>query len=209
MVRVRKLSRAALVVAIIGWLILAAFGFGYFGGDLASAILGGLGLLVGAGAAYCVGRAVDARGERIGLLWAGRGLALFGAAFVILFPAILYGEIVQLVQLGKPQTYNMEAAIWHEFRVMPLTIVPALVALRWARVGGLLFLLLAAYSIADGLYHFGGVNYYPEGAAGLPELLIVNVPAFLTATLLFLGSDGWRGEEGGGTFPRGLMRAAH
>jgi hypothetical protein len=208
MARVRKLSRAALVVAIIGWLILAAFAFGYFGGDLASAILGGLGLLVGAGAAYCVGRAVDARGERIGLLWAGRALALFGAAFVIIFPAILYGEIVQLIQRGKPLTYDIEAAIWHEFRVMPLTIVPALVALRWARVGGLLFLLLAAYSIADGLYHFGGVNYYPEGAAGLPELLIVNVPAFLTATLLFLGSDGWRGEEGG-TFPRGLKRAAH
>ena len=160
MAHVPRLSRAALVVAIIGWLVLAAFGFGYFEGDLASAILGGLGLLVGAGAAYCLGRAIDARGERIGLLWAGRALALFGAAFVILFPAILYGEIVQLVQLGKPQTYDIEAAIWHEFRVMPLTIVPALVGLRWARIGGLLFLFLAAYSVADGLYHFGGVTSF-------------------------------------------------
>jgi hypothetical protein len=208
MARVRKLSRAALVVAIIGWLILAAVGFGYYGGDPASAILGGLGLLVGAGAAYCLGRAIDARGERIGLLWAGRALALFGAAFAILFPAILYGEIVQLVQRGKAPTYDIEAAIWHEFRMLPLTIVPALVALRWARVGGLLFLLLAAYHVADGLYHFGGVNYYPEGITSLPELLIVNVPAFLTAALLFVGSEGWRGEEGG-TLPRGLMRAAH
>jgi hypothetical protein len=208
MAHVPRLSRAALVVAIIGWLVLAAFGFGYFEGDLASAILGGLGLLVGAGAAYCLGRAIDARGERIGLLWAGRALALFGAAFVILFPAILYGEIVQLVQLGKPQTYDIEAAIWHEFRVMPLTIVPALVGLRWARIGGLLFLFLAAYSVADGLYHFGGVNYYPEGAASLPELLIVNVPALLTAALLFVGSEGWHGEEGR-ALPRGLMRGAH
>jgi len=208
MARVPRLSRAALVVAIIGWLVLAAFGFGYFEGDLASAILGGLGLLVGAGAAYCVGRAVDARGERIGLLWAGRALALFGAAFVIIFPAILYGEIVQLVQRGKAQTYDMEAAVWHEFRVMPLTVVPALVALRWGRIGGLLFLLLAAYNIADGLYHFGGVNYYPEGATGLLGNLIVNVPAFVTAALLFLGSAGWRGEEGG-IVPRGVMRGAH
>jgi hypothetical protein len=204
---VEKLSRAALVVAIIAWLILAAFAFGYYGGDLASAILGVLGLLIGAGAVYCLGRAVDARGERIGLLWAGRALALFGAAFVIIFPAILYGEIVQLIQRGRPLTYDIEAAIWHEFRVMPLTVVPALVALRWARIGGLLFLLLAAYSIAGGLYHFGGVNYYPEGATGLMDNLIVNVPAFLTAALLFVGSERWRGEEGG-IFPRGVMRAA-
>jgi len=205
---VEKLSRAARVVAIVAWLILAAFAFGYYGGDLASAILGALGLLVGAGAAYCLGRAVDARGERIGLLWAGRALAMFGAAFVIIFPAILYGEIVQLIQRGKPLTYDIEAAIWHEFRVMPLTVVPALVALRWARIGGLLFLLLAAYAIADGLYHFGGVNYYPEGASGLMDNVIVNVPAFLTAALLFVGSTRWRGEEGG-TFTRRVMSAAN
>lgn len=199
----KKLSRAALVVAIIAWLILAAFGFGYFGGDLASAMLGALGLLIGAAAAYCVGRAIDMRGERVGFLWAGRALALFGAAFAILFPAILYGEIVQLVQRGKPLTYDIEAAIWHEFRVMPLTIVPALVALRWARIGGVLFLLLAAYRIADGLYHFGGVNYFPEGTTDVMGNVTVNVPAFVTAALLFAGSAGWRGEEGG-TLPRFL-----
>ncbi|HTK52418.1 MAG TPA: hypothetical protein VL308_11050, partial [Gemmatimonadaceae bacterium] len=51
-----RLSRAALVVAIIAWLVYAAFAFGYFAGDLASAILGVLGLIVGAGAAYCLGR---------------------------------------------------------------------------------------------------------------------------------------------------------
>ena len=203
-----KLSKAARVVAVVAWLILAAFAFGYYGGDLASAILGVLGLLVGAGAAYCLGRAIDARGQRIGLLWAGRALALFGAAFVIIFPAILYGEIVQLIQRGKPLTYDIEAAIWHEFRVMPLTLVPALVALRWGRIGGLLFLLLAAYSIADGLYHFGGVNYYPEGVTGLMDNVIANVPAFLTAALLFVGGRRWRGEEGG-TFPRRVMSAAN
>jgi len=202
-----KLSKAALVVAIIGWLVLAAFGLGYYEGDLAPAILDVLGLLIGAAAAYCFGRAIDARGQRAGLLWAGRALALAGAAVAIMFPAILYGEIVQLVQRGKAQPYDIEAAIWHEFRVMPLTVLPALVALRWARIGGLLFLLLAVYSIADGLYHFGGVNYYPEGATGLTELTIVNVPAVLTAALLLVGSERWRGEEGG-TFLRGVTRAA-
>jgi hypothetical protein len=203
----KKLSRGALVVAFIGWLVLAGFGLGYYEGDFASAILAALGLLIGAVAAYCLGRAVDARGERIGLLWAGRALALFGAAFAIIFPAILYGEIVQLIHRGKPLTYDIEAAIWYQFRMMPLTVVPALVALRWGRIGGLLFLLLGAFSIADGIYHFGGVNYYPEGATGLMELVVVNMPAFLTAALLFVGSEGWRGEEGG-TFPRGVTSVA-
>jgi hypothetical protein len=194
---VKKLSRAALVVAIVGWLVIAGFSFGYYEGDLASAILGLLGLVVGALAAYCLGRAVDARGERVGLLWVGRGLALAGAAVAIVFPAILYGEIVQLIHRGKAQTYDMEAAIWYQVRVMPLTVVPALVALRWGRIGAVLFLLFAVYSVADGLYHFGGVNYFPEGATGLGELLLTNVPALLTATLLYFGSAGWRGEEGG------------
>lgn len=60
--------------------------------------------------------------------------------------------------------------------------------------------------MADGLYHFGGVNYYPEGVSSLPELLLVNMPALLTAALLYLGSAGWRDDEGG-TFPR-LARPA-
>lgn len=191
-----KLHRAGAVVAVIAWLVLAASGLGYYGGDVASAILGLLGLLIGVGAAYCLGRAVDARGKRVGLLWAGRALALFGAALAILFPAILYGEIVQLVARGKPLTYDIGAAIWHEFRVMPLAIVPALVALRWARIGGLLFLCRAAFNVADGLYHFGGVNYYPQAqATDVVGLLIVNLPVFLTAALLLVGSERWTGED--------------
>lgn len=202
----KTLSRAGLAVAVVGWLVLAAFGFGYYGGDIASAILGGLGLLIGVAAAYCLGRAIDERGQRVGLLWAGRAFALFGAAFAILFPAVLYGEIVQLVQRRKALTYDIEAAIWQQFRVLPLTVVPALLALRWGRIGGLLFLLLAVYNVADGLYHFGGVNYFPDGVSSLPELLLVNAPVVLTAALLYLGSAGWRDEEGG-TFPRAARRA--
>lgn len=75
----KRLSRAGLVVGVIGWLVLAALGFGSYGGDVASVILGGLGLAIGSAAAYCLGRAIDERGQRVGLLWAGRALALFGS----------------------------------------------------------------------------------------------------------------------------------
>lgn len=182
-------------MGVIGWLVIAGFSFGYYEGDLASAILGLLSLAVGALGAYCLGRAVDARGERVGFLWAGRALALAGVAVAIAFPAILYGEIVQLIHRAKPQTYDMEAAIWYQFRVMPLTVVPALVALRWGRIAAVLFILVAVYSVADGLVHFGGVNYFPEGASGLGELLLTNAPAFLTAALLLAGSESWRGDK--------------
>ena len=206
----KKLSRPALVVAISGWLLLASFSLMwtvFYGQDLASAILDGLAVLIEAVAAYCLGRAVDARGQRVGLLWVGRALALAGAAVAVVFPTVLYGEIVMLAQRGKAPTYDIEAAIWYEFRMMPLTVVPALVALRWGRIGGLLFLLLAAYSLADGLYLFGGVNYYPEAQTDLMTLLISNAPKVVTAALLVVGSEGWRGEEGG-TFPRGVAPAA-
>ena len=50
-------------------------------------------------------------------------------------------------------SYDIAAAIWHELRVLPLGLLPALLALRWGRVAGLLLLLLTAYGVADGLYH--------------------------------------------------------
>jgi membrane protein YqaA with SNARE-associated domain len=49
------------------------------GRDPASAILDVLGLVIGGVAAYCLGRAVDARRQRVGFLWAGRALALAGS----------------------------------------------------------------------------------------------------------------------------------
>jgi hypothetical protein len=197
---VKHLSRTATVVAVVAWLIVSGYPVMWtiwYGKDLASAILDVLALLIGAVGAYCLGRAVDARRERVGLLWAGRALGLFGAAVAVAFPTILYGEIVMLAERGQAPTYDIEAAIWHEFWVMPLTLVPALVALRWGRIGGLLFLLLAAYNIADGVFHLGGVNYFPEARTDLAAYVMSNGPAVLTAALLLIGSVGWRGEEGG------------
>jgi hypothetical protein len=90
---------------------------------------------------------------------------------------------------------------------MPLGILPALVALRRGRIGGVLLLLLTAYGVADSIYHFGGVNYFPQASADLATRIMVNVPAVVTAALLVLGSDGWGGEEGIG-FPREVAAAA-
>lgn len=199
----RRLSRAATIVAAVAWLVIGGstimWTIGY-GRDLASAILDAVALVIGGVGAYCLGRAVDARRERAGFLWAGRALALFGAAVAVAFPTILYGEIVMLAQRGEKPTYDIESAMWHSLAVMPLTLVPALVALRWARIGGLLFLLLAAYGIADGVFHFAGVNYFPEARTDLAAFVSSHGPAVLTAVLLLVGSRGWRGEEGA-TFP--------
>ena len=206
-----RLSRAGTIVAVVAWLIVGGssvvWTIGY-GRDLASAILDALALLIAAAGAYCLGRAADARRDRVGFLWAGRALGLFGAAATVAFPAILYGEIVMLAQRGQAPTYDIEAAIWHEFPLMPIVIVPALVALRWGRIGGLLFVLAAAYNIADGMFHFGGVNYFPEARTDLGAFVASNGPAVLTAALLLVGSVGWRGEEGG-TFPGAAPAAAH
>lgn len=206
----KRLSRAGLIVALIFWVVLtlwnASWWLGY-GRDPGSGILVALALLIGAASGYCLGRAVDARHQRAGLLWAGRALALAGAALAVAFPSVLYGEIVMLAQQGKSAGYDIEAALWHEFWVLPLGILPALVALRWGRIGGLLLLLLTAYGIADSVYHFGGVNYFPQASTNLMTRIIVNAPAVLTAVLLFVGSHGW-GVEEGIRFPRGLLPAA-
>lgn len=193
-----SLNLAGRIVAVAVWMVLALSNAGWWLGysrDVGSGILVLLALLIGAAAAYCLGRAVDARRERVGLLWAGRALALVGATFAVAFPSVLYGEIVMLSQQGKSAGYDIEAALWHSIREIPLGVLPGLVALRWGRIGGLLLLALTAYGIADGVYHFGGVNYFPQASTNLMSQVIQTAPAVVTAALLFLGSEGWRGEE--------------
>lgn len=207
---VTGLSRAGVIVGVIFWAGLGLWNASWwlsYGRDAGSGILVLLALLIGAAAAYSLGRAVDARRQRAGLLWAGRALALAGAAFAVAFPSVLYGEMVMLAQQGKPAGYDMEAALWHTVSVLPLGIVPALVALRWGRIGGLLLLLLTAYGIADSVYHFDGVNYFPQARTDLMTRIIVNAPAVATAVLLFVGSHRWGAEEGL-RFPRPLLPAA-
>lgn len=194
----KRLRRAGTIAAIAAFLVLALWNGVWLlisGRDLASTVLVGLASVIGAASAYCVGRTVDERGQRVGFLWAGRALATAGAAIAVAFPATLYGEIVMLAQQGKAPTYDIEAAIWHEFRVLPLALLPALVSLRWGRIAGVTMLVLTAYGIANGIFHFGGVNYYPEAQPmDIGILLESQGPAVLTSIFLIFGSQGWRGD---------------
>lgn len=140
--------------------------------------------LVAALGAVCAGRAIDAGTVRSRLLWVGRALALVGAAVTIVFPAVLYQEIAMLASQGRQPTYDIEAAMWHEFQLMPLVVVPAFVALRWARLGAALFVLDGVFQAID--------------------LLIQ--PAFITAALLLFGSSATTNI--GRATPR-LARGAH
>ena len=207
---VTGLSRAGAIAAGIFWAGLGLWNASWWLGysrDAGSGIFVLLALLVGAAAAYSLGRAIDARRQRAGALWLGRALALAGAAVAVAFPSVLYGEMVMLAQQGRSAGYDIEAALWHEVSVLPLGILPALVALRGGRVGGLLLLLLTAYGVADSIYHFDGVNYFPQARTDLVTRIIVNAPAVATAVLLFVGSHRWGAEEGIG-LPRVLLPAA-
>jgi hypothetical protein len=193
----KTLHRAGAITAVIAFLILGAWNSTWLlisGVDVASAILVGLALLICAASGYCIGRAVDERGHRVGLLWAGRGLATAGAAFAVAFPATLYGEIVMLASQGKAPRYDIEAAIWHEFSVLPLALLPALLSLRWGRIAGITMLVLTAYGIGDTVYHFGGINYFPEAHTDLAALIEGQLPALVTTVLLLVGGTKWRGE---------------
>jgi hypothetical protein len=118
-------------------------------------------------------------------------LALLAAAVAVSFPAVLYGEITMLVDQGRALTYDIQGALWYEFRAMALVLVPALVALRWARTGGVLFVLNGIFNIIVSLFQPFGV-IYPEadtgGLLGLGALGLIIQPAFLIAALLLFGS---------------------
>jgi hypothetical protein len=162
----------------------------FSGTDAGSTLLFSAALLVVAIAVFCMRRAIDARGLRGRSLWVGRALGLLGAAVAISFPGVLYQEIAMLIGQGRALTYDIEAALWYEFRMMPLVVVPALVAFRWTRLGAVLFLLDGAFGVYVALVQPFGV-VYPEAAGGwtgLPALDAILQPAFIPAVLLLVGS---------------------
>lgn len=92
-----------------------------------------------------------------------------------------------LTAQGRPLTYDMQRAFWYEMGVMPLVVVPALVALRWPRAGGMSFLMGAALTIVIALGKPFGV-IYPEATGGAVADVVSLVPPLVTALLLLLGT---------------------
>lgn len=177
------------------WSILAIFFVwlvAFSGIDVGSRALFGAALLLAAFAILCLARAFDTPRARGRARWAGRALGLLGAVAAISFPAVLYQEIAMLVAQGRALTYDIPRALWYEFAAMPLVVIPALIALRWTRTGGVLFLLQAVVNIVVSLTRPFGV-LYPEATAsgfiGIPVLDLLLQPGFITAGLLLIGGS--------------------
>jgi Na+/alanine symporter len=151
--------------------------------DPGSAILFATAAVVGLGALVCVARAIGARGTAARVVWIGRVLALLGAATAIAFPAVLYRELVDIAVPRGADISWMPTGIAQTALLIPLTVVPAFVSLRWTRLGGVLFLFNAIVSAAF-------VAYDPFGA--FPERdvsggLVFDVGPRLVTALLLLG----------------------
>ena len=152
--------------------------------DPGSTILFATAAVVGLSALGCVARAIGARGTAVRVVWTGRALALLGAATAIAFPGILYRELVDIALPREADIGWMPTGIAQSALLMPLTVVPALLSLRWTRLGGVLFLVNAIVSAAFVVYDpFGAFPYRDIGGG-----LVFDVgPRLLTAALLLGG----------------------
>ncbi len=157
--------------------------------DPATVILTAVALVFVATAVWCARRLLDAAGVRARLAWAGRTLALLGGAFAIWMPAELYGELVMVAPVGSDDVLWLPRAIWFQLAWMPVTVVPALVALRATRAGGLLFLVSAGLGLLEELLQPFGV-VFPDASHDVSAYLFTYGPGLLTASLLLLGRDG-------------------
>jgi hypothetical protein len=183
-------GRAPWIVAVWVMPALGAVVLLVSGTDGGSAVLSSAALFLVALAVGCAARAACATSLGARLVWAGRMLAMIGAAFAVVMPAILYQEIVMLTDQGRALTYDIAGAIWYEFRAMPLVILPALIAYRWARVGGVLLLLDGLFNVAFSLFQPFGVIYPDASGSGFTGVLVLDLvlqPAFVTAALLLVG----------------------
>lgn len=156
--------------------------------DGASLILSALALGFAAGALWCTRRAFAAHGARAKFAWAGRALALAGGGVAIWFPAELYGELAMVAPRGSDDVLWLPNAIWYQLALMPLTVVPALVALRWPRAAGALFVANVTLTIlAEFLRPFGVI--FPDASHDVATYLFEYGPPALTALLLLAGQD--------------------
>ncbi len=107
------------------------------------------------------------------------------------FPASLFSEVVFTLGRGHTPGAWYPNAIYYSAATMPLVAVPAVVALRWSRLGGALFILAGLFDIYQRLYQPFGV-IFPEatqsGFIGVPVLDMLIQPGFIVAALLFIGS---------------------
>ena len=153
--------------------------------DIASAILFAAASVVGLSSLLCVRRMIGAGGTPARLVWSGRALALLGAAVAIAFPGVLYRELVDIALPRGADVAWMRTGIAQTALLMPLTVIPALVALRHSLLGGSLFALNAIVSAVLVAYDPFGAFPYRD----VPGGLVFDVgPRLLTAALLLGGA---------------------
>ncbi|MDE3113745.1 MAG: hypothetical protein KGN00_09910 [Chloroflexota bacterium] len=153
------------------------------GTDTASTILFSAALVVVAPAFLCFTRAISSRRVRARIAWTGRALALVGTAVAIAFPGILYGEVLMLLGRGQDPS-ALVPGIVQSAVLIPATAIPALLSLRWTRLGGYLFLLNAA--LAAILQVDDPFGAFPDRGV-LGGLVFDVAPRALTAVLLTVG----------------------
>ena len=178
----------ALCAIAVAWLVL------FSGIDPGSTILFALAIPGIAVALICVGYAVEVRELRGRLVWLGRALAFFGAAFTVSFPAQLYQEILTLESRGQAPAGWYPRAIWYSAATIPLVLVPALVSLRWPRLAGTLFVVAGIFNAAESVYHPFGVTF-PEMTTDSLTLTLASLPVFVTAALLIAGGTARAGGQ--------------
>jgi len=153
--------------------------------DGGSSILFVVAFIVGIPSLLFVVRAIQARYAATRVLWIARAFALLGAALAIAFPGVLYRELVDIALPRGAEIDWMPTGIAQTALLIPLTVIPAFVSLRWTLLGGLLFLVNAIVSLFFIVYDPFVAFPYRDVTGGL---LFDVGPRLLTSALLLVAA---------------------
>lgn len=113
-----------------------------------------------------------------------------GAAIAISFPVTLFNEVVFSIGRGGRPGGWFPNAVDREAATIPLVALPAVIALRWPRLGAALWVVSGLYGAYEKVYQPFGV-IFPEatrsGFIGIPILDALMQPAFIVAVPLLVG----------------------
>lgn len=145
---------------------------------------------IGVVAAFAFARAVEARTVASTTVWVARGLGLVGAAIAVWFPAILFGELRYIAPGNDAAVAMVLGEIRFTVLTLPFTLIPIVVALRMPVAGGVLFLVMSALNVVQGV--FDPTGSFPERSTG-PMMIIFGIgPGVLVGIALIVAGVAMR-----------------
>ena len=182
----RRSWTLAVFIVLAGVDLLAAFAMAAFTPDITvgEVLVIAAAAAIGVAAAFAFARAVETSSVATRTVWIARGLGFVGAAFDVWMTAIVFGEL-RFVAGDVREEQIVAREVLFGLLTLPFMVVPIIVATRLPVAGGVLFVLMSAYNVVQGIYDPTGS--FPERTVSAMAIISAAGPSLVVGIALIVG----------------------